>query len=189
MEKSAASFAARAERRTSRTESYESSFRSTPLAVIPEFAEGEYPGPRAAECSGARGPWVPALRASRSGRDDSKGAPRNASTQCDRKLLQHHDFSAALQIAKFVQRMPQNETNCAIRTPGLSQGFHPFSNPIPAVKRKRQPHTSVAARRGDVDSASDFNGLDYRSCPNPEVGTYRATTGTAGRTLRTRRRT
>jgi hypothetical protein len=37
-----------------------------------------------------------------------------------------------------------------------------FSNPIPAVKRKRQPHTSVAGGRADEDSASNFIGLDYR---------------------------
>ena len=38
-----------------------------------------------------------------------------------------------------------------------------FSNPIPAVKRKRQPHTSVAGGRADEESASDLNALHYRS--------------------------
>lgn len=39
----------------------------------------------------------------------------------------------------------------------------PFSSSIPAVKRKRQPHTSVAGGRADEESASAFNALDYRS--------------------------
>jgi len=38
-----------------------------------------------------------------------------------------------------------------------------FDNPIPAVKRKRQPQTSVAGGRADEESTSGFNALDYRS--------------------------
>ena len=38
-----------------------------------------------------------------------------------------------------------------------------FSNPIPAVKRKRQLQTSVARGRADEEPISEFNALGDRS--------------------------